>query len=188
MPSSVLTFCPSQYERETKCSWKIVVRYSKCLNVGCKRKNIFASLFSVSSNLSQPQQLTQATDIQEEEIKMSLNLPYVKGISEKLQCILRSHTLKSTFYTKNTLCKLLCKSKDRVATEDKNNIIYQIDCSNCEAVYFFESKWSLKSQNRKDLSGIAIVVRVKLQNTVGKQITTLAGITRRLLTGQHVNS
>ena len=32
--------------------------------------------------------------------------------------------------------KLLCKRKDRVATEDKNNI--------CEAVYFGESKRSLK--------------------------------------------
>ena len=44
-----------------------------------------------------------------------------------------------------TLCKLLCKPKDQVATEDKNNIVYEIDCSNCEAVYFGESKRSLKS-------------------------------------------
>ena len=29
-------------------------------------------------SLPQSQQLTQATDIQEEEIKMSINLPYVK--------------------------------------------------------------------------------------------------------------
>ena len=44
-----------------------------------------------------------------------------------------------------TLRKLLCKPKDRVAIEDKNNIVYEIDCSNCEAVYFGESKRSLKS-------------------------------------------
>ena len=40
--------------------------------------------------------------------------------------------------------KLLCKPKDRVATEDKNNIVYEIDCSNCEVVYFSESKQSSK--------------------------------------------
>ena len=40
--------------------------------------------------------------------------------------------------------KLLCKPKDRVATEDKTNIVYKIDCANCEAVYFGESKQSLK--------------------------------------------
>ena len=43
--------------------------------------------------------------------------------------------------------RLLCKPKDQVATEDKNNIVYEIDCSNCEAVYFGESKRSLKSRS-----------------------------------------
>ena len=80
-------------------------------------------------------------------LKESINLPYVEGTSEKLRCILRSHKTKSTFYTKNTLRKLLCKSKDRVATEDKNYIFYEIDCSNCEAVCFGESKRSLKSRS-----------------------------------------
>ena len=41
--------------------------------------------------------------------------------------------------------KLLCKPKDRLATEDKNNIVYEIDCSNFKAVYFSEPKRSLKS-------------------------------------------
>ena len=68
------------------------------------------------------------------------NLPYVEGTSEKLRRILRSHELRSTFYTEKTLRKLFCK--DRVATEDKNNIVYQIDCS----------------------TYIAIVIRMKLQN------------------------
>ena len=80
---------------------------------------------------------------------MSINLPYVEGTSEKLWCILRSHKIRSTFYTEMTLCKLLCKPKDRVATEDKNNIVYEIDCSNCQAVYFGESKRSLKSRSDK---------------------------------------
>ena len=44
------------------------------------------------------------------------------------------------------MCKLLWKSKDRVATEDENTIvIWLIECSNCEAVYLGESKRSLES-------------------------------------------
>ena len=35
-----------------------------------------------------------------------------------------------------------------------------------------------------NLSGIAVVKRMKLQKTVGKQIATLAGIRRKLLTGK----
>ena len=38
--------------------------------------------------------------------------------------------------------------------------------------------------NTKDLSGIAIVKRMKLQNTGRKQITTLSGIRRKLLIGK----
>ena len=117
---------------------------------------------------------------------MSITLPYVEGTGEKLRRILRSHKIRSTFYSENTLCKLLCKPKDRVATEDKNNIVYEIDCSNCKAVRFGEFKRSLKprSDEHKDLSGIAIVIRMKLLNIVGKQITTLTGIRRKLLLGK----
>ena len=78
---------------------------------------------------------------------MSINLPYVEGTSEKLRRILRSHKIRLTFLTEKTLRKLLCKPKDRVATEDKNNVVYEIDCSNCQTVYFGESKRSLKSRS-----------------------------------------
>ena len=54
-------------------------------------------------SLSQSQQQTQATDIQEEEIRMSINSLYVEGTSEKLRHILRSHKIRSTFYTESTL-------------------------------------------------------------------------------------
>ena len=76
---------------------------------------------------------------------MSINLPYAEGTSEKLRCVLRSHEIRSTFYTDSNLCKLLCKPKDQITIEDKNNIVYETACNNCEVVYFGESKRSLKS-------------------------------------------
>ena len=86
------------------------------------QESIISKIFKRITNnhsLPQLQQQTQAADIQGEEIKMSINLPYVEGTSEKLRRILRSHKIRSTFYTENTLRKLLCKPKDQVATEDK---------------------------------------------------------------------
>ena len=62
-------------------------------------------------------------------------------------------SFQNQIYTESTLRKLLCKPKDRVATEDENNIVYETDL-------------------------------LKSQNTVGKQITTLAGIRRKLLIGK----
>ena len=75
---------------------------------------------------------------------MSINLAYVEGTDEKLRHILRSQKIRPAFYTDRTLHKLLSKPKDRVATEDKNNTVYEINCSSCEAVYFGESKRYLK--------------------------------------------
>ena len=77
------------------------------------------------------------------------------------------------------MCKLLHNPKDQVVTEDKNNIVYEVHCSNCKVVYFGE--FNHIQMNTKDLPGIAIVTRKKLQKTVGKQITTLAGVRRKLL-------
>ena len=68
--------------------------------------NIFRRITN-NHSLPEPQQLTQATDIQEEEIKMSINLPYVEGTNEKLRRILRSHKIRSTFYTEKIRRKLL---------------------------------------------------------------------------------
>ena len=50
-------------------------------------KSIITKNFKIITNnhsLTQSQQLTQSTDIQEEEIRMSTNLPYVEGTTEKL--------------------------------------------------------------------------------------------------------
>ena len=45
------------------------------------------------------------------------------------------------------MSKLRCKPKDRVATENENNIVYENDCSKCKAVYFGEPTRSLKSRS-----------------------------------------
>ena len=123
---------------------------------------IFKEITKNRSLCQLQKQTTQVTDIQEEEIIMSRNLPYIKGTNEKLRCILRCHKVRSTFYTETALRKLLCKLKDRV---DNNDVVYEIDCSKCKAAYFGESKRSLKLRldfNTKDLSVIAIVKIMKV--------------------------
>ena len=74
------------------------------------------------SNKGKPQ-------ISEEEIRMNINLPYFQGANEKIRRTLKSHKIRSTFYTKTTLHNLLCKAKYPVATEDQNNIVCEIDGS-----------------------------------------------------------
>ena len=50
---------------------------------------------------------TQTTDIQEKEIRISINSLYFEGNSEKLRRILKPYKIRSTFYIESTLRRLL---------------------------------------------------------------------------------
>ena len=116
------------------------------------QESIMSKIFkwiTVNHSLSQSQQQTQGTDIHKEEIRMRINLPYVEATSEKLRHTLRSHKIRSTFYTESTLRKLLCKPKDRVATEGKYNIVYEIDCSNGQKVYVHMNTCSRSHKHKR---------------------------------------
>ena len=122
---------------------KEITRTKQVLKENQYQQSNISKIFKRITNNHSLSQLQQQTQAAEEEIAMSINLPYVEGTSEKLRSIIRSHKIILTFYTENTLRKLLFKPKDRVTAEDKNNIVYETDSSNCEEVYFSESKWSL---------------------------------------------
>ena len=91
--------------------YKENARIKQVLKENGYQGSIVSKIFKrITNNHSLPksQQQTQTTDIQEENIRMSINLPYLAGTREKLRCILRSQKIRSSFYT---LHKLLCKSK-----------------------------------------------------------------------------
>ena len=153
------------------------------------QESIFSKIFKrITDNhrLPQSHQLTHATDILEEEIKISINLLYVEGACEKLRRILKSHKTKSTFYAENTLSLCLCKLKDPVATEDKKKSFMKLTVVTVKqsTSVNLNGLSNCVQMNTKDLSGIAIMIKMNLLNTVGKQITTLAGIRRKLLLGK----
>ena len=123
------------------------------------KKALLVKFLRVTNNhsFSQSQQQTQVMKIPR-GWDQSINLLNVAGSTEKLRAIPRSYKIRSAFSV-NTLRKLLCEPKYRVATKGKNNIIFETDCSNCEAVYFDEFKryFKLRSDGTNNLLRIAIV-------------------------------
>ena len=87
------------------------------------QESTISKIFLKNYEQSQLASVKRQTDVQEQEIRMSIRLQYVEGTSEKLRYILKSHKIRSTFYTGSTLRKLLRKLKNRVATEEKNDIV-----------------------------------------------------------------
>ena len=71
---------------------------------------LLRELLTITSCLSHNNK-AQIQATQEEEIRININLLRVEGINEKLRRILKSHKIRSTFYTKSTLRKLLCTPK-----------------------------------------------------------------------------
>ena len=80
-------------------------------------------------------------EISKQKVTFDRIISYLKKNEEitnhdEIQQILDKLISENRIEVMKLLNKLLCKPKDRVATEDKNNIVYEIDCSNCQAVYF----------------------------------------------------
>ena len=156
--------------------YKKNARIKQVLKENRYQESISKTFKRITNNhsFSQSQQQRQATDIQKEEVRRSINLAYVEGTSEKLWAVLKSHIIRSTFYTESILHELFCKPKDQAATEDQNNIVYEINYSNYESVYISESQRSLKSRSDERKSSVRNrdFEKTKLQNIVEKQITT----------------
>ena len=73
------------------------------------QESIISKIFKIitkNHSLSQLQQQMQATDNQEEEIRMDINLLCVEVTNKKLWCILKSHKIRSIIYSESTLWKL----------------------------------------------------------------------------------
>ena len=71
--------------------------------------------------------------------KIYIVAPYLKSISEATNKILRKYNVELRSKNTNTLKNKLCHLKDSRLNEEKRNIIYQINCNNCSAVYIGES-------------------------------------------------
>ena len=79
-------------------------RIKQVLKESWYQEGIFSKIFKRIANnhsLPQSQHQTQATDSQEEEIGMNINLLYVQGTTEKLWRILRSQKIRSTLCWKH---------------------------------------------------------------------------------------
>ena len=103
----------------------------------------------------------------------------MEGTNEKLRSSFRSQKTRSTFYTKNTLPKLIFKLIDWVAAEVKTTTFIKLTVVTAKQIPV------MNLNNTKDLPEfVTVKKKMVLGNTVGKQLTTLAGIRTKLLIGK----
>ncbi len=66
-------------------------------------------------------------------------VPYVGGLTEKLERIYRKHHISTAVKPHRTLRSYLVHPKDKIEDKHKSGVVYCIPCNNCEAKYIGET-------------------------------------------------
>ena len=83
---------------------------------------------------------------QNQQSKGMVVLPYIQGVSEKLQRVFRKHNIATTLKPHSTLRKTLVHPKDKRDTKETAGCVYEIFCKNCEFSYVGETGRLLKTR------------------------------------------
>ncbi|XP_072763715.1 uncharacterized protein [Anoplolepis gracilipes] len=86
------------------------------------------------------------SDIPSEAKPVYFTLPYIKGLSEKFNCLTKNSSLKLAQFSLNKMNKLIRAHKDIIPTDLKTNVIYKINCSHCDASYVGQTSRKLKTR------------------------------------------
>ena len=97
-------------------------------------------------------------------------LPYIRGITEPLTRILKSHDIRVTNKPIKTLQQEFPVPKFRPRADDQCNVVYKIPCGSCPWSYIGEKKRSFSTRRKEHIRNIK--QRTKRSN-VAKHVWTL---------------
>ena len=75
-----------------------------------------------------------------------LLLPYVEGVSEKIEIACKRMGVRTVFKSNGTLRKALTKVKTKTTNYEKTGVVYRIPCQDCKASYVGETKRTLQKR------------------------------------------
>ena len=79
-----------------------------------------------------------------EDPPKTMCLPYIQGLSEKLERVCTSLGVKAVFKPVRTLRQILMQVKTRIPEERKRGVVYEVPCKECHQTYIGETKRTLK--------------------------------------------
>ncbi|EFN62516.1 hypothetical protein EAG_03655, partial [Camponotus floridanus] len=80
--------------------------------------------------------------------KKYIAVPYIKGLSESV-CKVFNNTESTGFKCFNRLNRFIKVHKDATPKLKENNVVYRIDCNNCDASYVGQTKRHLETRLRE---------------------------------------
>jgi len=109
-------------------------------------KKLFA--FRLSSDINNEMVSIMNSEADPENKKHFFVIPYIRNISEIAASLINKSLFTADFRIINKIDKIVTVQKDRTEHTQKNNVVYKINCKNCEVTYVGETKRQLKTRVR----------------------------------------
>ena len=97
------------------------------------------SIDKVNKARQQPKTKNSKKNKNEVKTLTNVTLPYIAGVTEKIQRIFRKHNIGSAVKPHSNLRNMLVHVKDKQDNEDKAGVVYEIPCKNCDKTYIGET-------------------------------------------------
>ena len=114
-----------------------------------------------------------STRTEEQTTPKFLHLPYVRGVSERIERKCRRLGIRTTFKSKGTLREALVKTKDPQPEWKKKGVVYQVPCAECESVYIGETGRTLEKRISEHKGAVKRHDAWTKQHTVNWQAATV---------------
>ena len=109
---------------------------------GCKKVQLWSC---ISPKIIYHQHSPSKKDKEKDNLRSHVTILYIQGVSEAVTSILSNINVQVYMKPFRTLRRILSHPKDRVPDDDKSNVVYKINCRDCDASYVGETKRALKT-------------------------------------------
>ena len=82
----------------------------------------------------------------EDSTETRLFLPYVKGVSERIEKACRQLNIQTVFKSSGTLRQALMRVKNKRPKELRRGVVYEVPCNGCSKMYIGETGRSLQER------------------------------------------
>ena len=91
-----------------------------------------------------------------------ISTPYIPGTSERVSKIFRKFNIVLSNKPSNTLFSQFNKLKDPIPLNSKSNVVYQLNCNECNNVYIGETKKQLKERTNQHIDAVRKISNLSL--------------------------
>jgi len=88
--------------------------------------------------------------------KLFLVIPYVKPISERISSIFYKSDILVGFHCLNKLNRVIKVQKDSNQPSKSSNVVYKINCKDCDASYVGQTKRQLNTRIKEHINNVRL--------------------------------